>query len=202
MKHTIIISLLILSTNIFSAEFTYKSENVTTLYGDAIEYINNKQYKKAIIKLEKCENTTRCSSKLIELYSTVAELKDLSLVERYSKIYFELGNDKAYHNLALLYYKEGKIEKAKEYFVKSGDAKVYESLFNLGKIYEKEKKIAMATEEYKIASKHNINEADYSLGVLYYNKNLDKSLHYFNKAAKQGYKPAIEAIESISKARK
>ncbi|MDF1883058.1 hypothetical protein JHD49_03815 [Sulfurimonas sp. SAG-AH-194-C21] len=202
MKTTLFLILFLTSTISFSLEpFAVTSYSVATLYKEAKELIQEKKYDKAIEKLKICQQTKRCSSKLIELYSTVGELKNIQLVEKYTEIAFSMGEDKVYHNLAVLYYKENNITKAKEFFQKSGEAKIYESLFNLGQIFEKENNIAQAIKNYKIASEHNISEGDYSLGVLYYkHKNINKSLFYFNKAKKQGYKPADKALKSITNA--
>ena len=180
--------------------FYHKSYNVSELYSEALQYIDKKDYDKAIEKLEICSSTTRCAHKLAEIYGSDNEkYKDINKSAYYYNILFDLGNDKAYHNLGLLYYKNKDIENAKKYFKKSGDAKVYESFFNLGKLYELEGDEKESLNNYLLASEHNVSQADYTLGVYYYNhKDLKKSLYFFNKASKQGFKQANKALESLN----
>lgn len=192
---------LIFSTLVFALEpFVAKSHNVAKLFTEAKENIKDKNYDKALEKLEICKQTKRCSAKLVEIYTTVPELKNMTKAESYVHLEYGFGNDKAYHNFALLYYKDGNIDKAKEFFIKSGEAKVYESLFNLGKIYEVEGDLIKAVQYYKTASDNNISEADYSLGIYYYNKkDYNKSLKYLKKSLKQGYAPASKTVKALEK---
>ncbi len=181
--------------------FHVTSHSVNKLYSDAKKLLAEKKYDKAIQKLEICQQTLRCSRKLIHIYSTIPEIKNIALVEKHTLISFQLGDNKVYHNLALLFYQDNNSTKAQEYFYKSGNiAKVYESYFNLGMIYMKEGNNAKALESFKKASLHDIKEADYMLGIYYYkNGKIEKSKYYLTKSKNLGFDKADIALKKISR---
>jgi len=176
--------------------FSYTTYNVSDLYRDALSYIDDKEYDKAIEKLLICKNSKQCVNLLSDIYKLDnTDVKDINKSVHYQEVLFALGEKKAYHNIGFLYYKNNDIKNAKKYFIKSYEVGVYESLFNLGKIYEKEKNFDKSIEIYKQASEHNISQADYALALNYYKaKDINKTLYYFEKAANQGFKPAKKAL--------
>ncbi len=202
MKFIKIICILpILFVGILQAEvpFSYTTYNVSDLYSDALIYIADKDYDKAIEKLLICKNSKRCVNLLSDIYKLDnTDVKDINKSVYYQKLLFTLGEKKAYHNIGFIYYKNDDIENAKQYFKKSYEVGVYESLFNLGKIYEKENNFSKAIILYKKASEQNISQADYALGLYYYKKkDINRTMHYFEKASEQGFKPAEKAFKEL-----
>jgi len=181
--------------------FSYTAYNVSDLYSEALEFVHEKEYKKAIEKLEICQTTLRCASLLADIYkSDESTVRDINKSVHYQKILFGLGKTKAYHNIGLLYYKNGDMENAKKYFLMSSEAGVYESLFNLGKMYEKERSPSKALDAYKQASEYNIPQADYTLALYYYKqKDMNLTRFYFNKAADKGFEPAKKALRQLNR---
>ena len=179
--------------------FSYTAYNVSDLYSEAQQHIDNKAYDKAIERLLICRDTKRCASLLSDIYQLDdPAFRDINKSVHYQEVLFELGFKKAYHNIGFLYEKNNDISNAKKYYVKSYEAGVDESLFNLGKMYEKEKDFDKSIEIYKQASDHNISQADYALARHYYKtKDINKTQYYFEKAAKQGFKPAKKALKQL-----
>ena len=86
--------------------FSYTAYNVDSLYSEALQYMDNKEYDKAIERLLVCQGTTRCASLLSDIYQLDdPAIRDINKSVHYQEILFENGFKQAYHNIGYLYEK-------------------------------------------------------------------------------------------------
>ncbi len=165
-----------------------------------------KNYEKAYIYLKNAaehDNTEAMNGVgIIYLYGLGREV-DLKAAEKYFNFANNLGDKDAKNNLGELYRIKNDNATAEYWFKLAINDYPYKAYEGLSKIYIEQGDYKEAYEYTVKATELNNVEAEYNLGVfyekgIYVQKDIQKAIFWYKKAAKQGHKDAINNLNVIA----
>lgn len=167
----------------------------------------SKDYSKAykfLLTSAKQKNTEALNGLgIIYLYG-LGVSKNLDLAQKYFEQANSLGDEVSKINLGELYRQKNNFIASEEWYklaIITNPSKAYEGL---SKIYLDQKKFEQAYRYSEKAAELGNTEAEYNLGVfyeqgIYVNKNLEKAIFWYEKAALKGHLDALNNLSLLKK---